>query len=81
MQALQRELCFPHLKINPLQVCNEGNEEVGVVQLLCQLSHGFGLRLLVPCSTQNLLQRGQVLGHLLCNLSDMAHYVTSLPLF
>lgn len=58
----------PHLKINPLQVCNESDEEVGVVQLLCELSHCFGLRLLVTCSAKHLLQWGQVFGHLLCNL-------------
>lgn len=59
----------PHLKINPLQVCNESDEEVGVVQLLCKLSHCFGLRLLVTCSTKYLLQWSQVFGHLLRDLN------------
>lgn len=42
---------YSHLKINPLQICNESNEEVGVVELLCKLSHCLSLRLLVTCPT------------------------------
>lgn len=67
--SVQKKACFNYLKVNLLQVCNESNEEVRVVQLLCKLSHCFSLGLLVTCSTKNLLQWGQIFGHLLCDLN------------
>jgi hypothetical protein len=64
------EVNSTHLKVNSLQICNESDEEVGVVQLLCQLSYSLSLRLLVTGATQHLFQRRQVLRNLLCNLNN-----------
>lgn len=69
---------FPHLKINPLQVSNESNKEVGVVELLGQLGNCLRLGLLVPCTTQHLFQRWQVLRHLFCNLVTRRYEGTAL---
>ena len=66
----QMEVNSTHLKVNSLQICNESNEEVGVVQLLRQLSYSLSLRLLVTSATEHLFQGRQILRNLLCNLNN-----------
>lgn len=77
--SAQMEAQSTHLKVNPLQICNESNEEVGVVQLLSQLGYSLSLGLLVTCATQHLFQRRQILRNLLRNLNNRSTQWVSRP--
>lgn len=62
-----RHRCSIHhyLKVDQLQVFHQRDQQPAVVELLGQLGHRLGVRLLIVATVQDLLHGHQTLGHLL----------------
>lgn len=58
----------PHLEVDELQVLHQRDQQPAVVELLGQLGHRLGVRLLIVAAVQDLLHGHQTLGHLLRRL-------------